>query len=191
MSSSLKNLNSFTAIIKETFPILVGVMLFNVITGLYLEQTAELVFVTYPFLIIGIPALVNIAGDMADVFLARITSALFTGRIKIGFKPYLLSLTNFIGTYAVACSGYVFLSLILYFLNEIILHVSITMFQMLIVFILAGSIAFSFSSMIGLIIAHIVFLKGLNPDNFTPPITTSLGDVVGTVSLLMLVNVLL
>lgn len=189
--SSMKNLNSLTGIIKETLPILLGVMIFNVLTGLYLEQTAELIFVTYPFLIIGIPALVNVAGDMADVFLARITSALFTGRIRIGFKPYSLSFVNFFGTYAVACSGYLFLSFILYLMDVIIFHGTVSFFQVVLVFLLAGTVAFVVSSGVGLTIAHVVYLKGLNPDNFTPPITTSLGDVVGTVSLLFFALTLL
>ncbi|MFQ5998633.1 MAG: magnesium transporter, partial [Candidatus Bathyarchaeia archaeon] len=58
-------------------------------------------------------------------------------------------------------------------------------------FLSAGLISTLAMCAVGAIVAYLTFKRGLNPDNFTAPLTTSLGDALGVFLLIILARALI
>lgn len=166
-------------------------LVFSLFTGHNLESFAEIILIQLPFMILAIPAFINMAGDLADVFTARITSSLFVGSLNSRFKPRRLLLSNLVGVLLVAISGFIILGATISALNIYLALSETDPGLILISIILAGFTATGLMCMVGVGAAYITYRRGLNPDNFTPPLTTTLGDAVGTILLIWTVTLLI
>lgn len=178
-------------IVRESFPVLVAMLAFSLFTGRNLEASGDLIVSELPFIILTIPAFINMAGDLADVFTARITSCLFVGSISTRFRPRSLLTANYFGTLTVALLGFVFLGTMIAIVNQFILGHTLDYLRVVASIVLSGMATTVMMSLLGLGAAYVSFSRGLNPDNFTPPLTTTLGDAVGTLLLLSTVRLLL
>lgn len=178
-------------IVKESLPILLSILGFSLFTGHNLE-TAFNIFVTeFPFFIIMVPAFINMAGGFASVFAARITSRLLLGELDRKYRPYGILFSDLIGLALVALTGFIMLSLITFGINAVFFGVEVSLFALLAIILVSGIFTTVLMCGIGLFVANMVVRKKLDPDNFTPPIITTLGDAVGTLLLVFLIRLIL
>jgi mgtE-like transporter len=176
-----------SVIIRESFPILLFLLIFSLITGRTLEEATHILVDEAPFIFLVIPAFINMAGVLATVFSSRLTSRLFIGTIDRRFRPRLLAF-DLLSIAAVAFTGFLLLALTIILVTKYLLFIATNDVALLYVFLTAGLTATISMCTVGIIVAYVSFSKGLNPDNFTAPFTSTLGDMVGTLILIFAVR---
>ncbi len=187
-------------IVLESLPILLVVLIFALIAGQILDTQLAVIFPIFPFVLLIMPAFIDITGDLAGVVGARVTSHLYTGELDERFRPYSLILANFVAILLVAFTAYVFLAICVIGLNYGILPILFAMptssspaYIVPIFFAIlgAGVLATACTSLIGLLGARVVYQSGRDPDSIIPPLTTTIGDLLGiliiTVALLAII----
>ncbi|MFX1561816.1 MAG: magnesium transporter [Promethearchaeota archaeon] len=176
-------------IVHESLPVLFIVLIFSLSTGHIMDTRLAMVFPYFPFILLIIPAFINIAGDLSAVAGAHITSHLYTGELDERFRPYSLLLANLAAIFLVAITVYAFLGVCVIGLNYVIFPAffgspttssPIYIGPIFLAILLSGVMATICTSFIGLVGARIVYHSGRDPDSITPPFTTTIGDFLGT-----------
>ena len=186
--------NTTQKIVMESLPILVIVLILAILTGTLLDSQLAKILPFFPFVLLIIPAFIDITGDLSGVVGARTTSYLYTGELNRSFQPYQLLLTNLIAILLVAASAYAFLGLCVIGISYFFLHTLLPQYVIPFFFAIlgAGVSATGLTSLFGLLSARIVYRYGVDLDNIIPPITTTIGDLLGiffvTFSLLAIVG---
>ncbi len=180
-------------ILKESLPVLlVVVTLASVFSGQVLQDN-ERVLSLFPAFLIAIPAFINMAGDLASVLAARLTTAMYTGLMEPRFRLSQTLNTNYVATLIVGIVGFSFLGAASSFLAGIIFKVSIQ-FDPILIFIVilaSGLITTVIMFIIGIIVAIFSFRRGWDPDNITTPIVTTIADAIGILILFFMVTLLI
>lgn len=182
-------MKSYTAqkIILESLPILSMVLVLALIAGQILDTRLNEISPFFPFVLLIIPAFINITGDLAGVVGARVTSHLYTGELDEKFHPYSILLANFVAILFVASTAYMFLALCVLGLNYWAMPIFFALspsspeyiVPIFFAILVAGVLATACTSLIGLIGARIVYWSGHDPDSIIPPLTTTVGDLLG------------
>ncbi len=170
-------------IVRESLPVLLSVLVFSLLTGSRLEVVGRDIFLRVPSLFIVLPAFMNMAGDLADVFCSKITSLLHTGQLSMNFRPLTLWVTNIFAVLSVSFIGFSFISGV----TVAFTFFASTSFNFLRLFfsiLFSGVLSTFLMIAVGLVISYLVFSMGIDPDNFTPPVTTTVGDLISTSILL-------
>ncbi|MFB0563682.1 MAG: magnesium transporter [Candidatus Lokiarchaeia archaeon] len=180
-------------ILKESLPVLlVVVTLASIFSGQVLQDN-ERVLSLFPAFLIAIPAFINMAGDLASVLSARLTTAMYTGLLEPKFHFSQTLNTNYIATLIVGIIGFSFLGAASSFLAGVIFKVSIQYDPILIfiVILVSGLITTAIMFIVGIVVAIFSFRKGWDPDNITTPIVTTIADAIGILVLFFMVTLLI
>ncbi len=180
-------------ILQESLPILIIVLIFALIAGGFLDTFLDDLLPTYPFILLIVPAFIDITGDLSGVVGARVTSHLYKGELNDQFRPYRLLSANLVGVLLVSFTAYAFLGFMIFgfsFVFPGFFPYPQLRFPFIAGIVLAGVTATACTSFIGLLAARTVYRSGRDPDSVIPPITTTVGDLLGilfvTVTLLFL-----
>lgn len=168
-------------ILIESLPILAVVLIFALIAGQILEGGLAAITPIFPFVLLMIPAFIDITGDLAGVVGARVTSHLYTGELDSQFRPYRLLFTNLLAILLVSATAYAFLGVLVIGISYFLLHLLHPAYILPLFFAIlaAGVFATACTSFIGLFGARIVYRSGRDPDTIIPPLTTTIGDLLG------------
>ncbi|MFX1474968.1 MAG: magnesium transporter [Promethearchaeota archaeon] len=168
-------------ILIESLPILAVVLVLALLTGTLLNSQLTHIVPYFPFILLIIPAFINVSGDLAGVVGARVTSHLFTGQLDKNFRPFRLLASNLVGVVLVALTAYAFLALCVIGISYLLLHTLLPQYILPFFFAIlgAGVLATVCTSLLGLLGARIVYRSGRDPDSIIPPLTTTVGDLLG------------
>ncbi len=168
-------------ILIESLPILAIVLVLALLTGTLLDSQLAQIVPFFPFILLIIPAFINVSGDLAGIVGARVTSYLFTGELDKSFRPFKLLASNLIGVLLVALTAYAFLALCVIGISYLLLHTLLPHYIVPFFFAIlgAGVLATACTSLLGLLGARIVYRYGRDPDSIIPPLTTTVGDLLG------------
>ncbi|MEE9174170.1 MAG: magnesium transporter [Thermoplasmata archaeon] len=164
--------------------------MFNVVAGQILNAS-EAIFLAAPFLLILVPVINGVGGNVGTVLGARITSGLYTGTLSVRLSDrglraqvrdalvlYLLSF-SLLGIFIYAAA--VGLGVTPPFGLEVLLFLMLTTGLMLAGVLILVTVA----------VALLSFSHGLDPDNFITPIVTTLGDLLGIAFLVLVLGAFL
>lgn len=177
----------YRRIVWQSLPPLSALLAVELATG-HVLNSAETLFFAIPFLLILVPVLNGLGGNIGIVLGARLTSGLYTGtvtarlgdpglraQIRDALMLYLLTLA-LLGTFIYAIA-------LLFgpappFALEVLLFLVLTSGLML-----AGVLI-----LVTVGVALLSFSRGLDPDNFVTPVVTTAGDFLGVSFLLLVVG---
>lgn len=177
-----KNKRIYSKIIKESLPILLLCGMLGVLSGSTLTSRIE-DFIAIPGLLILIPPFLEDGGALGGILASKLSSMLHLGSLDCE-KPFsrdvgkLFALSHLLSIFVfsmVAIFGYISA----HFLNIQTLPFT----DILIVSILAGEILTLIVNLVTYYTAILSFKRGIDPDNVTIPIITSVIDLVGSVCL--------
>lgn len=178
-------------IVRESLPILLSILGFSLFTGHNLGIALDIYVTRFPFFFIMIPAFINMVGGFASVFAARLTSRILLGELDRKYRPYGILFSDLIGLSLVALTGFILLSLVTFGINAVFFGIEVSLFALFAIILVSGIFTTVLMCCVGLFVANVVIRKKLDPDNFTPPIITTLGDAIGTLLLVFLTRILL
>ncbi|MFQ5552282.1 MAG: magnesium transporter, partial [Thermoplasmata archaeon] len=72
----------WTGIVRQSLPALIFLVVFNLVAGQILNLN-EPIFLAFPFLLILVPVINGVGGNVGTVLGARLTSGLYTGSLSV------------------------------------------------------------------------------------------------------------
>ncbi|KAF5414929.1 MAG: hypothetical protein C5S38_04475 [Candidatus Methanophagaceae archaeon] len=195
---TVKGLNSNNAelrrILFESIPMLFVCGILCTFAGITLDMELENLM-AIPAILVLIPPFLGACNALGGILSARLSSMLHIGTVIPKQFPDKLVAANFTVIYLLSVAVFSFVGLITYFATA----PTDTTFpgaleqlaKMLAIALLGGVLCTTFLNFAAYYIAILSFKFGLDPDNDTIPLITSLTDVVGVLCLLFAMQIIL
>jgi mgtE-like transporter len=178
----------FKRILKESVVIVILSSMIGLFSGSILSSNKNILY-SYPILLLILPSLNSLTGDLSTVLISRLTTHLYIGTILPKVQGSKRLLEDFIGLLLTLLLSLIALFLIGYGFG-IATGIEIVN-PLLIIFIIILSVLILFVVMfIGLFISSIIiFRRGKDPNNFLIPFTTSLADFLTPLLLIVFIQI--
>jgi len=158
-------------IIKETFPSEVISILGDILAGIVLSLLI-LPFYSFPVLLLMIPALLSLRGNLSGPFIARTSRDLVIGDFSRRTWG-----ENVLATYALSIITAIFIGIFSIILNFAFFRVFILPSSYLIIIPLISIVlTLTISIPCSTWLNYLAFKKGLNPNNVVNPVMTAIDD---------------
>jgi len=178
----------FKKIFKESFVIVIISSIMGLISGTFLSRNQEVLY-SYPIILLMLPSLNSLVGDISTVLISRLTSHLYIGslaprvqksdRLKEDF--YGLLITILLSLLALIILGYIIgyssgITIVNPFLIILVIMITILyLFGLMFIVLFVGSI--------------FLFKNGKDPNNLLIPLVTSLLDFLTPLSIILLIQI--
>ncbi len=185
MPSRYKLLN----ILKQSIPILFVCTMLGVMAGIYLHWQYEK-FYLVPGLLILVPQIIAKAGSIGGIFGARFSSGLHLGYLR----PYRVNnyvIKNFIGAIALALVISPLVTLITKFGADLFSIPIVPIVPLFFINLFAILTITLIVFLLDFVTASLSYKIRIDPSNSVIPFVTSLGDIIGTVILVLAISMFL
>ncbi|KKN38255.1 hypothetical protein LCGC14_0755250 [marine sediment metagenome] len=168
---------SKTKIVKETFPSEIISIVGSLLAGIILSLLI-LPFDSFVILILIIPALLSLRGNISGPFIARTSKDLI-----IGDFTKRSWLENVFATYTLSIVTAVFIGLFSIILNLLLIQIPLLSFELyLLIPLISILITLTISIPISTLLNYLAFHYGMDPNNVVNPIMTAIDDFVTVIS---------
>jgi mgtE-like transporter len=177
---------AFKRIIKESTPALVVAAVIDIMAGTAMQLRGIEAWMAIPIFLMLVPSLSDLGNDVVCIISSRITTLLALGVIqpKLGRNKALEA--NIAAIVIVGVLSSVYLGII----NFAIAGVgSVSMLRFLAVCVIAVIMLTLLVCVAAIGVAFVAWRRGLDPDNVTIPIGTSISDLLGIFSLLIAMRI--
>lgn len=171
-------------IVLESFPVLTAGVIIALVAGYMLNSSIQKI-AELPIILMMIPPINGIGGNIGSILGARLTSALHLGTLEPRLSGQRVLRRNMAAS---ALASFLIFALIGAIFFAIAYVSGITLARSLslaLAFFIAGIALTAAVMVVTITSAFVSFRGGLDPDNVVIPIVTSLGDVLGVTCLLV------
>jgi len=164
-------------IVKEAFPSEIVSIIGNILAGVVLTVLI-LPFESFILLILIIPALLSLRGNLSGPYIARTSRDFIIGE----FNKHTL-IQNILATYSLAIiTGFV-IGILSFFLNIFLIKLDLIPWQsILFIPVISISLTLLISIPCSTMLNYIAFKNGLDPNNVVSPIMTAVDDFLTVIS---------
>jgi mgtE-like transporter len=144
----------------------------------------------FPILLISIPVINGIAGNIGSILGSRLASGLHVGYVDLDIKDNKM-VENLLTSILLGFITYFILTILIYYIalfGGIKMGISLLKFTSIILG--AGFLLVCIISIISVLTAFISFKRGLDPDDMVAPIVTTFGDTLGIIFLFLFIGVI-
>lgn len=178
-------------LLKKDFKEMVSAELVSVsgglVAGLLLSFLLDKIYLI-PGIIIMIPGFMEMRGNISGTLSARLSSALFLGKIKPKFSRGKILNGNVAAAFFLVLIVSALIGVIAYLANLIFFGQSVI--QLVLVSFVAGVISNVIEIPITIATVFWLFRKGHDPDNIMGPYVTTTGDIISILSLMAAVIII-
>ena len=172
-------------IVKQSVMVLLVTGVLDLVAGLILETRVREAL-RFPILLLVLPSFINASGDIGGVVSARLASALHMGKMKPKWSdPEVLE--NISAAFTLRIVVTLVIAVSAHLIAPLMATPTIGLLRLVKIIVASGLITEFIVSTVSVLIAFVSYDKGLDPNNISAPILTSLGDIVG-VYILMVVS---
>ncbi len=191
---AVKGLKSNDATIRrillESIPMLFVCGILCTLAGITLNMKLE-ELIAIPAILVIIPPFLGACNALGGILSARLSSMLHIGTVEPKSFPDRLVSANFAVIYLLSVSVFSFVGVLSYVAATYIGMSTPGVLELLTFSLLGGLLCTTFLNFASYYIAILSFKFGLDPDNDTIPLITSLTDIVGVLCLLFAMAVIL
>ncbi|MHC1611586.1 MAG: magnesium transporter [Candidatus Methanospirareceae archaeon] len=184
--SAIKGLKSNDAAVRrilvESIPMLFICGVLETIAGLSLNMRLESL-IALPAILVIIPPFLGGSNALGGILSARLSSMLHIGTVEPRPFPDKLVTANFVVIYIFSVFLFLFVGMVSYVASISLGIPTPSVSKMLTISLLGGILSTTFLNLASYYIAILSFRFGMDPDNDTIPLITSLTDVVGILCL--------
>lgn len=177
----------FKGLMKESVPVLTLAAFVGVVAGTTMQLNMK-TWLTIPVFLMLVPPLSDLGNDVACIISSRITTLLAIGLIEPRLKRSVALEENLISIMIIGMLSSLYLGTINFIIAEHMGLGAIQVWSFLTVCVIAVTLLTFLVSMISIVIAFLSWRRGLDPDNVTIPISTSISDILAISSLLIAVG---
>lgn len=175
----------FKKICKESIIIVISSSILGIFSGSILTTSQEILY-TFPIILLILPALNSLTGDMATVLVSRLTTHLYIGVIPPKVRRSKRLIDDFIGLLLTLLFSLIALIVIGYLVGFIAGIQIVNPILIITIMTISVIILFVFMFILLFISSIIIFKKGKDPNNFLIPFITSLADFLTPLLLIIL-----
>jgi len=179
----------FKRVVKESVPALVVAAILGMAAGAMMQLKLEM-WASLPIFLMLVPPLNDLGNDISCIVSSKISTLLALGIIKPEMRINAVLKENLVSISIVAFLSALYLGAINYMIAGGAGVETISVWSFLAICIVAVSLLTLLVVTISISVAFVSWRKGLDPDNVTIPICTSVSDVLGIVCLLIAVAII-
>lgn len=172
----------FKKTLKEGTPTVLLSSLFGTVNGIGLASLRERIE-EHPSILILYPALIDALGDIGSIIGSMETTKLALGYVTSFTTVLKDTVKDFLSVEAAAFLMHAIFGIAILAVGSLT-NIAVNPLFVIRVALLSNVMSFLIVSLFSLAIATQTFKRGLDPDNFVIPLTTSLADTVATLSLM-------
>ncbi|HID25667.1 MAG TPA: divalent cation transporter [Thermoplasmata archaeon] len=162
--------------VKQSLPLLILCGIGELCAGTVLESISGS-FHVIPGLIVMIPAVIALRGNISAALGSRLGSAYHLGVISLADMWNEDMKQNIYGSLTLSVVMSFFIGLLAY-LTSMVLGLHVGFIKLVVISLFAGTLSGVILIGVAALVIAVAFKKGYNPDNITGPILTTVGDVV-------------
>ncbi|MHA2390465.1 MAG: magnesium transporter [Promethearchaeota archaeon] len=179
-------MNYFKKIFKESIIVVIISSLMGLISGSVLSINEDMLY-AIPILLLILPALNSLIGDISTVLVSRLTTHLYIGTLSPNIRPAKRLSEDFFGLFITLLLSLVFL-VILGFTIGLLSGVNIVNpFMIILIICLTVIIIFLAMFILSFVSSIFLFKRGMDPNNFLIPLITSLADFLTPFTLILFI----
>jgi len=176
-------------IMKTALPLLTFCAVLGILSGLALDTFKNILF-TFPGLFVLIPVMIGMGGNLGAILSSRITSALHLGVISLTpTDPVLRS--NVLGVSIVGVLSFFAIGILGHLFCVLMGFESVGLIKMVLISSISGVLLILIVIITTVLAAFLSYKKGIDPDDTTIPIVTSVCDVFGILILFVVIMAVL
>lgn len=175
-------------IIEQSLPVLLICLLFEIGAGIVIQDEQDSL-VAYSVLLIMLPAFLNQGNALSGMLTSRLSSMIHLGILEPAMAPRKPALENFWIMYFCATVTFLYIGLISFGTASLIGNNSgLGLLSSLAIILIAGVIATTILNFLSYYVAILATRFGLDPDDHCIPITSSVMDLLGSVTLMLIIG---
>ena len=179
---------SWQKIVKHGLPLLTIAVIIEIFAGQILQGKQE-TLILLPILLISIPVINSVGGNIGSVLGARLASGLHVGYITHSLKDKEMQ-DNVMICLLIGFITYSVLAIVIYLIAVLGNIVSdIALINFIAIIVLTGFLLVCVISIASVLTAFISFKKGLDPDDMVAPVVTTIGDFLGILFLFLILGI--
>ena len=177
---------SIEGIVRATFPLLVGLTLVELGSGLVLDTGKE-VLTTYPSLLTLVPVTIGMAGNLGSVLASRLSTAFHLGTLDFAADDDELA-GNALATVALAVTLFPAVGVGAWAVQFALGGLVLPLGTVVLVAAASGVALAVLAVAVATAATYAAYQFGLDPDDVVIPVVTNVCDVLGVVVLLLAVR---
>ncbi len=163
--------------LKQSLPLLIFCGLGGIIAGKTLGEMTDLLK-NIPGLIVIIPAIIALRGNISTTFGSRLGSAYHLGVIDAENMWNEELKQNIIGSLILSFLVTIIIGILAYLITRVFFNINPDPLKLIFIVILAGMLSGIILTILTIIIIFAVFKRGYDPDNITGPALATFGDII-------------
>jgi len=184
---------SVKRILAESIPILTLTTVGGVLAGVFLDDMIHYINLV-PGIIILLPAILGMRGNISGALGSRLASALHLGLIEPELRWNKTLADNIYASLILNVVMSVFLGFVAYSAYAITCPETgppASVMDLTLISLLAGTIAGIVLTILSALLAIVTYSKGLDPDNMLAPSLATVGDIITVLCLLLAVRIVI
>ena len=169
-------------LLKQSLPLLILCGFGGVVAGSTLGVMTDLLE-NIPGLIVIIPAIIAMRGNISTTFGSRLGSAYHLGVINAENIWNDELKQNIIGSLVLSFLVSVTIGILAYITTIVFFDINPNPVKLIIVVLIAGVVSGAILTMLTIVIIFAVFKRGYDPDNITGPALATFGDIITMLSI--------
>jgi mgtE-like transporter len=169
-------------LLKQSLPLLILCGIGGVVAGSTLGVMTELLE-NIPGLIVIIPAIIAMRGNISTTFGSRLGSAYHLGVIDAENIWNEELKQNVIGSLVLSFLVSITIGILAYGTTIVFFDISPNPVKLIIIVLIAGIVSGAILTMLTIVIIFVVFKRGYDPDNITGPALATFGDIITMLSI--------
>lgn len=176
-------------IVRASVPLLTLCILVEIFAG-QLLQTQQGLLVMFPLLLISIPVINSVGGNIGTILGSRLASGLHVGYVQYSIRDKQMH-GNLVSALLLGFVTYSVLAMLIYLIASFGgIPMNINVVSFILIVLGTGILLIVLLSLISIVTAFMSFKRGLDPDDMVAPVVTTAGDTLGIVFLFVLVGVI-
>jgi mgtE-like transporter len=176
------------AITRATLPVLLGLTLVELVSGLVLGSF-ESTLLRYPSLLVLVPVTIGTAGNLGSVLASRLSTAFHLGTLSFAPDDDRLA-GNALATVLLALTLFPFVGGGAWLLQSLVGGTRLSLLRVVLVALVSGAALAALAILVTLVATYVAYRQGLDPDDVVIPVVTNICDVLGVVVLFLAVVLL-
>lgn len=167
-------------IVTTMFPILLVLSILEMGSG-YILETLETTYLENPTLLVLVPVMIGMGGNLGSIFSSRLSTRLHLGTLTFDTHDPVLW-TNIIAILGLATTVFTLLGTTAYLIGQFFIT-PMPLSDLLIISLTSGMTLAVIAIILSFTATYVSYKHGLDPDDTTIPVVTNLCDILGVVIL--------
>jgi len=175
-------------ILRTGIPLLSLCVCIEIFAGQILQSNQD-TLILFPLLLISIPVINSVGGNIGSILGSRLASGLHIGSIELSIYDKTMH-KNFIVTLGIGLITYGLLGVIIYYIANVgNVEMNIGLYSFVSIILATGILLIIVIAIMSVVTAFVSFQKGLDPDDMVAPVVTTAGDTFGILFLFFIIGV--